>query len=173
VVSQSSVQVHTIQAAVLRTRRGPLRTETLGMEAPRDDEILVRIVATGICHLFLMEQVEVKPGGLISFPGYRHEEGSGCGHAGDSLLNSISNLPDTGLLYQHHLEGQKGIFCAKMILMLAPEGISVYCGSSFAEDLNGQADSSRSCGNQNPGTIQAGYQDLHLLAGHRTARLFD
>jgi aryl-alcohol dehydrogenase len=38
------------RAAVLRRRGGPLAIETLEMEGPRDDEVLVRIVASGICH---------------------------------------------------------------------------------------------------------------------------
>ena len=39
-----------IRAAVLRRRGGPLKTESLEMEGPRRDEVLVRIVASGICH---------------------------------------------------------------------------------------------------------------------------
>lgn len=39
-----------IKAAVLRKQGGPLKVETLEMEGPRDDEILVRLVASGICH---------------------------------------------------------------------------------------------------------------------------
>ncbi|MFO7982598.1 MAG: NAD(P)-dependent alcohol dehydrogenase [Desulfuromonadales bacterium] len=38
-----------IKAAVLRERGGPLQIESLEMEGPRDDEILVRILASGIC----------------------------------------------------------------------------------------------------------------------------
>jgi len=38
-----------IQAAVLRGQGSPLSIETLDMQGPRDDEILVRIVAAGIC----------------------------------------------------------------------------------------------------------------------------
>ena len=37
-------------AAVLRTPGRPLRIERLEMEGPRDDEVLVRLVASGICH---------------------------------------------------------------------------------------------------------------------------
>ena len=44
------VSVHKIQAAVLRERGGPLKIETLDLEGPRADEILVRMVASGICH---------------------------------------------------------------------------------------------------------------------------
>lgn len=39
-----------IHAAVLRKKGGPLKIESLELEDPRDDEILVRLVATGICH---------------------------------------------------------------------------------------------------------------------------
>ena len=46
----SDIQVHKIRAAVLRKRGGPLEIESLEMEGPRDDEALVRIVASGICH---------------------------------------------------------------------------------------------------------------------------
>jgi aryl-alcohol dehydrogenase len=45
----SKAKTQIIQAAVLRTR-GKLKIESLELEGPRDDEILVRIVASGICH---------------------------------------------------------------------------------------------------------------------------
>ncbi len=44
------MQVCKIQAAVLRKKGVPLKIEAIEMEGPRDDEVLVRIVATGICH---------------------------------------------------------------------------------------------------------------------------
>lgn len=39
-----------VQAAVLHAPQSPLALETLTLEAPRDDEIRVRLVATGVCH---------------------------------------------------------------------------------------------------------------------------
>jgi aryl-alcohol dehydrogenase len=42
-------KVYKIQAAVLRKKGGPLKIETIKMEGPRDDEVLVRLVASGIC----------------------------------------------------------------------------------------------------------------------------
>ena len=42
--------VHKIRAAVLRKRGGPLEIESIEMEGPREDEVLVRTVASGICH---------------------------------------------------------------------------------------------------------------------------
>ena len=44
------MQTREIRAAVLRKTNSPLEIETLEMEGPREDEALVRIVASGICH---------------------------------------------------------------------------------------------------------------------------
>ncbi len=41
--------MYKIRAAVLRKKGGPLKIESLEMEGPRDDEVLVRLVASGIC----------------------------------------------------------------------------------------------------------------------------
>ncbi|MDA8087711.1 MAG: NAD(P)-dependent alcohol dehydrogenase [Nitrospiraceae bacterium] len=46
----SGAQILKIRAAVLRRPGGPLKIETLELEGPRDDEALVRIAASGICH---------------------------------------------------------------------------------------------------------------------------
>lgn len=50
VKNYSDLQVYKIQAAVLRKKGGPLKIESLEMEGSRDDEVLVRLVASGICH---------------------------------------------------------------------------------------------------------------------------
>jgi aryl-alcohol dehydrogenase len=42
--------VHKIQAAVLRQNRNQLKIESLELEGPREEEVLVRLVASGICH---------------------------------------------------------------------------------------------------------------------------
>jgi aryl-alcohol dehydrogenase len=43
------IQAHKIRAAVLRKSGYPLKIESLELEGPREDEVLVRIVASGIC----------------------------------------------------------------------------------------------------------------------------
>jgi aryl-alcohol dehydrogenase len=48
--SQRNTQPREIKAAVVRKKGGPFQIETLRLEAPRPDEVLVRIVATGMCH---------------------------------------------------------------------------------------------------------------------------
>src|SRR6266702_7732438 len=39
-----------IEAAVIREANAPFRIESLELDDPRPNEVLVRIVATGICH---------------------------------------------------------------------------------------------------------------------------
>ena len=58
----------TIRAAILRRRGGPLSIETLEMDGPRDDEVLVRIAASGICHTdisYINEWYDASEGPLI------------------------------------------------------------------------------------------------------------
>lgn len=45
-----------IRAAVLRTGNGPFTIEELALEDPRDDEVLVRMVASGLCHTDLLSR---------------------------------------------------------------------------------------------------------------------
>ena len=39
-----------IRAAVVRKKGGPFELEALQLEEPRRDEVLIRVVATGMCH---------------------------------------------------------------------------------------------------------------------------
>jgi aryl-alcohol dehydrogenase len=39
-----------IKAAVVHEKGGPFHIETLTLEGPRRDEVLVKVVATGFCH---------------------------------------------------------------------------------------------------------------------------
>ncbi len=49
-VDHPGTQVQKIRGAVLRKKGGPLKIESLELEGPQEDEVLVRIVASGICH---------------------------------------------------------------------------------------------------------------------------
>jgi aryl-alcohol dehydrogenase len=46
----SPMPIHHIRAAVLRPQSTGLEIESVELEGPRDDEILVRLVASGVCH---------------------------------------------------------------------------------------------------------------------------
>ena len=50
-----------IQAAVTRAPHAPMAIETLNLEEPRDAEILVRVVATGICHTDIVVRDRMLP----------------------------------------------------------------------------------------------------------------
>lgn len=43
-----------VEAALLREHQAPLSIETIELDSPRPDEVLVRLVATGICHTDIM-----------------------------------------------------------------------------------------------------------------------
>jgi aryl-alcohol dehydrogenase len=63
-----------IQAAVIREKGAPLTLETLELEEPRDEEILVRVVAAGVCHT----DIAVRDGHLPTpFPVVAGHEGAG------------------------------------------------------------------------------------------------
>jgi aryl-alcohol dehydrogenase len=63
-----------IKAAVAREQGGQLSVETLTLENPRDQEILVRVVATGVCHTDLVVLAGHLP---TPFPVVLGHEGAG------------------------------------------------------------------------------------------------
>ena len=50
-----------VTAAVVRNKGGPFVIEKLRMGEPRDDEVLVRIVATGMCHTDMIVRDQMYP----------------------------------------------------------------------------------------------------------------
>lgn len=50
-----------IRAAVARAKSAPMSIESLALEDPREDEILVRLVATGICHTDIVMRDQFYP----------------------------------------------------------------------------------------------------------------
>ncbi len=50
-----------VSAAVVRQKGGPFTIEKLRLEEPRADEVLVRIVATGMCHTDMVVRDQVYP----------------------------------------------------------------------------------------------------------------
>ncbi len=63
-----------IRAAVTRAKASPMSLETIDIESPRDDEILVRVVATGICHTDIAMRDQTYP---VPQPIVLGHEGSG------------------------------------------------------------------------------------------------
>jgi len=63
-----------IKAAVVREAGKPFVIEEVELDEPRDDEILVKIVSSGLCHTDLVAQMQYMP---IPLPGVFGHEGAG------------------------------------------------------------------------------------------------
>jgi aryl-alcohol dehydrogenase len=57
----ASASSNAVSAAVVRNKGGPFRIEQLRLEEPRADEVLVRIIATGMCHTDMVVRDQVYP----------------------------------------------------------------------------------------------------------------
>lgn len=75
-----------ITAAVVREKGGPFRLEALEIEAPRADEILVRVVATGVCHTDLVMRDQMLP---IPQPVVLGHEGAGIVERVGAQVSSV------------------------------------------------------------------------------------
>jgi len=63
-----------IKAAVVREKSGPFRIEELDLDQPRDKEVLIRIVAVGLCHTDLVARDQYLP---FPLPAVLGHEGAG------------------------------------------------------------------------------------------------
>src|SRR5437016_12275358 len=68
-----------IKAAVVREKGGPFKVETLTLEAPRRDEVLVKVVATGLCHTDMVARDK----------GYPVPHPIVLGHEGAGIVESV------------------------------------------------------------------------------------
>jgi len=73
-MTDAANRTHEIRAAVVRQRGGPYRIEALELEGPRPDEVLVRIVATGMCHTDMLARDQLY---TVPLPVVLGHEGAG------------------------------------------------------------------------------------------------
>jgi aryl-alcohol dehydrogenase len=83
-----------IRAAVLRSPGGPLKIERLKLEPPRDDEALVRLAASGICH------TDIDFSGGASVPVILGHEGAGVVERVGKNVKSLKRGDHVVLSYQ-------------------------------------------------------------------------
>src|SRR5258708_26681978 len=76
-----------IRAAVVREKGGPFNVETLTLEAPRRDEILVKVMATGLCHTDMVARDKGYP---VPHPIVLRHEGAGIV---DSVGTDVVKVP--------------------------------------------------------------------------------
>lgn len=75
-----------IKAAVIREKAGPFIIEELEIDEPRADEILVRIVSTGLCHTDLVARMQYLP---VPLPGVFGHEGAGIVEKVGAQVNKV------------------------------------------------------------------------------------
>jgi aryl-alcohol dehydrogenase len=77
----TKMQTKEIRAAIVRKKGGPFQIETLALEEPRPDEVLVRIVATGMCHTDMVarDQLYTVPMPVV------------LGHEGAGVIERVGN----------------------------------------------------------------------------------
>lgn len=88
-----------VTAAVMRTGAGPFTIEELDLEAPRDDEVLVRMVASGMCHTDLLSR-ELPPEFFTGPQVYGHE-GSGVVEAVGAGVSDLAEGDHVVLSFNH------------------------------------------------------------------------
>ena len=76
-----------IQAAVARAVRAPFSLESLELEEPRHDEILVRVVATGVCHTDIAMRDQTFP---VPQPVVLGHEGAGIVERTGSAVTKVA-----------------------------------------------------------------------------------
>ena len=88
-----------VRAAVMRASDQPFSVETLELEAPRENEVLVKMVATGMCHTDILPR-DLPPEFFVAAQVYGHEgagvvEALGDGvtdlEVGDHVVLSFNN----------------------------------------------------------------------------------
>lgn len=75
------------RAAVVRQKGGPFEIETASIRPPRDDEVLVRVIATGMCHTDMVARDQIYP---VPQPIVLGHEGAGIVEAVGSNVAKVA-----------------------------------------------------------------------------------
>lgn len=140
-----------IKAAVVREKSGPFVVEPVDLSEPRDDEVLVDIVATGVCHTDIGVRDQSYP---VPLPAVLGHEGAGFVKKVGRNVRKVAPGDRVILTYdfcgvcENCQQGQPGFcreFYARNLSGARPDGSSAlsmngraisscfFCQSSFAE----------------------------------------
>lgn len=75
------------QAAVVRQPGGPFQLESVAIGQPRDDEVLVQVIATGMCHTDMVARDQIYP---VPLPLVLGHEGSGVVEAVGAEVSKVA-----------------------------------------------------------------------------------
>jgi aryl-alcohol dehydrogenase len=112
-----------ITAAVVREKAQPFTIEELELDTPRADEVLVRIVATGLCHTDLLMRDQYYP---VALPVVLGHEGAGVV---EQVGDRVTKVKPGDRVVLSYLSCGHCVNCKK--------GNQAYCHQFFACNLSG------------------------------------
>lgn len=135
--------LRTVMAAVVREKSGPFLLEEIGLEEPRDNEVLVRILGTGVCHTDMVVRDQYFPTPLPAVLGH---EGAGIVEKVGAAVTKVAPGDHVVLTY-----ASCGV-CAN-----CQKGLYGYCPDLYARNFSGaRPDGSSPCCSAHGGRL-SGY----------------
>ncbi|MDH2432568.1 NAD(P)-dependent alcohol dehydrogenase [Pokkaliibacter sp. MBI-7] len=119
----TSSAFRSIRAAVTRSKGAPFVLESARIRAPREDEVLVRIIATGMCHTDMIVRDQYYP---VPLPAVLGHEGSGVIEAVGPLVKDLAVGDHVVLTYG---------YCGHCLP--CGDGHASYCQEFFGRNFGG------------------------------------
>jgi aryl-alcohol dehydrogenase len=128
-----------ITAAVVRKKGGPFQIETLSLEDPRPDEVLIRIIATGMCHTDMVARDQLY---TVPLPVVLGHEGAGVVERVGGNVKKIAVGDHVVLTY---------MWCGHCIVCL--NGDLTYCANFYALNFGGGREDGSAATHDKQGTV--------------------
>ena len=144
-----------IEAAVLRQQGGPFRIETVDLDTPRPDEILVRNIAVGICHTDLVIRDQGIP---VPLPVVLGHEGSGIVERVGAAVTKVK--PGDKVVMTYHSCGH----CPSCY-----DGAPAYCANLVPNNFSGRRADGSATVHQDGIAFSANFFQQSSFASHSLA----
>lgn len=144
-----------ITAAVVREKEQPFSIEELDLEEPRADEILVRVVATGVCHTDLIVRDQYYP---VPLPVVLGHEGAGVVEGIGEGITKVGPGDHVVLSYS---------YCGACVN--CKQGQLGYCLDLFAQNFGGARPDGSSALSQDGETVHGHFFSQSSFATHALA----
>ncbi len=129
-------------AAVVREKSGPFVVETVRLEDPRDDEVLIRIAGVGMCHTDLVVRDQYFPTPLPAI----------LGHEGSGVVEKIGDKVTKVAVGDHVVL----TFASCGVCANCQQGLFGYCPDLYGRNFTGaRPDGSSPCCDAHGNTLSA------------------
>jgi len=146
----------TIQAAVVREKSGPFKIESIQLEDPREDEVLIKIAGTGVCHTDLVVRDQYFPTPLPAVLGH---EGAGWVVAVGAKVTKV--LPGDHVVLT---------YASCRVCANCQKGLYGYCPDLYGRNFSGgRPDGSSPCCGSNGERISGYFFAQSSFADHAIA----